>query len=244
VPKTQGAAEGALARGLWWFWRPLWGRRELLGGWAVHAATAAIFTAAGWLYLVVAELAMYRGVTVWSPSTWLDHEIPVLPWSIFVYESFYAYFVLALLVCPRNEEGQRELLVLLQGLAIVNLSTMVVFVLLPCEVVLVADARAALGSMHPLPRHLFELLYAVDRPYNSWPSLHASLSLVVVLFLNRRFASRALTGIAWAAWGLMMVSILTTKQHYLFDLVSGVLLAGAVWRLHLAPRLGEPDQSA
>jgi membrane-associated phospholipid phosphatase len=33
----------------------------------------------------------------------------------------------------------------------------------------------------------------------------------------------------WVEWVLLCISILTTKQHYLFDLVTGIAVAQFVW---------------
>ena len=35
--------------------------------------------------------------------------------------------------------------------------------------------------------------------------------------------------ILWLEWTLLAISILTTKQHYMFDLVTGVIVAHLAW---------------
>ena len=38
-------------------------------------------------------------------------------------------------------------------------------------------------------------------------------------------------------WGLMSLSILTTKQHFILDLVTGLILLCSVWRWYVVPAL-------
>ena len=44
----------------------------------------------------------------------------------------------------------------------------------------------------------------------------------------------------WATgiwWGLMSLSILTTKQHFILDLVTGLILLCSAWRWYVVPAL-------
>ena len=68
-------------------------------------------------------------------------------------------------------------------------------------------------------------VYAGDQPYNDFPSLHASLSTIFAIHwwrVDRRI------GPAVAIWvALIVVSTVFVKQHYVADMVAGVLLAFA-----------------
>lgn len=69
-------------------------------------------------------------------------------------------------------------------------------------------------------------VYAGDQPYNDFPSLHASLSTMIALHWLR-VDRRAGAPIAlWAS--LVAISTVFVKQHYLPDLVAGVLLGAVV----------------
>jgi membrane-associated phospholipid phosphatase len=65
-------------------------------------------------------------------------------------------------------------------------------------------------------------IYAIDRPYNDFPSLHTSLSTVIAMHwwgVDRR------AGIAAAAWtALIVMSTVLIKQHYLADVAGGLAL--------------------
>jgi membrane-associated phospholipid phosphatase len=71
-------------------------------------------------------------------------------------------------------------------------------------------------------------VYAVDNPYNDFPSLHTSLSTILAIHwvkINRH------VGIILGIWTTLIVaSTLLIKQHYIPDVILGLALAfGASW---------------
>jgi len=72
-------------------------------------------------------------------------------------------------------------------------------------------------------------VYAGDQPFNDFPSLHASLSTIFAIHwwrVDRRI------GLAVAIWtALIVLSTVFVKQHYVADMVAGVLLAFAASRV-------------
>jgi membrane-associated phospholipid phosphatase len=66
-------------------------------------------------------------------------------------------------------------------------------------------------------------VYAGDRPYNDFPSLHTSLSTIIAVHWwrwNRRI------GVPVAVWTLLIVaSTVLVHQHYLADVGGGLVLA-------------------
>ncbi len=78
--------------------------------------------------------------------------------------------------------------------------------------------------------YLFSLLYALDLPYNLFPSLHVALSTLAFLIIRQHFENRLIfTGIAlW--WGLMTLSVILVHQHNMADIAGGFLLAWLSYR--------------
>ncbi len=73
----------------------------------------------------------------------------------------------------------------------------------------------------------FRLLWQVDTPVNCFPSQHVSLCFVVALgFWNYR-RRWALGMIIWSI--LISLSTLTTKQHYAWDVLGGLLVTFIVY---------------
>jgi membrane-associated phospholipid phosphatase len=74
-------------------------------------------------------------------------------------------------------------------------------------------------------------VYASDQPYNDFPSLHASLSTIFAIHwwrVDRRI------GIPVGLWVVLIVlSTVLVKQHYVADMVAGVLIAFVVSRAAL-----------
>ena len=91
---------------------------------------------------------------------------------------------------------------------------------------------------------LYELLYMVDRPWNAWPSLHVSESLLLTLHIQRCLQARATRGrftkaclaAIWTGWVLLSLSVLTTRQHFVWDLISGAGLGALLWVVYVRPR--------
>jgi membrane-associated phospholipid phosphatase len=75
-------------------------------------------------------------------------------------------------------------------------------------------------------------VYASDQPYNDFPSLHASLSTIFAIHWLRVDRRLGVPIAVWAA--LIVVSTVFVKQHYVPDVVVGVLLASITswWSLH------------
>jgi len=223
---------GAFLAQPWPLWRPLWARGDRLDGWLFHLGSLALMhLISGGGYMLVSRISAARGVTVWDPVLPLDRAVPALGWTIFPYVSYYLYGVLTILVTPRTPVGRQRLLVLYQGLVAMSLVVFAFFLLLPSEIHLVRDLPSELLEGVGLVPGLFRWLHWLDRPWNAWPSHHACVSLVIALFVSRSVASPLARAVMWVAWALLALSILTTKQHFVFDLVTGVALGWATWRL-------------
>ena len=79
-------------------------------------------------------------------------------------------------------------------------------------------------------------VYASDQPYNDFPSLHASLSTIFAIHWLRVDRRLGVPIAVWAA--LIVVSTVFVKQHYVPDVVAGVLLASITswWSLRRLAR--------
>jgi len=69
-------------------------------------------------------------------------------------------------------------------------------------------------------------LYALDPPYNLFPSLHVSISALAAFSVWK--ASRPYGAAALASLGFVAASVCTTKQHYLLDVLGGLTLSALV----------------
>ena len=178
--------------------------------------------------------SMYLG-TVWDPEIALDREIPVVNWMILPYTLLYLFYPPTLILCPRSERGQAELVVGMQPLIMVTAFCCAIFLLLPAEI----DMRDQIDwdSLNGWEHALFEFIHLSDNPWNAWPSLHIVhsylLARLMTVWASRRTAESSAWNlflvVLWVEWALLSISILTTKQHYLFDLVTGIAVAQLAW---------------
>ena len=218
------------------FWVGPWSRRELLGGgmFPLEVFVLGLLLVAI-LYFSTNYIASMYLDTVWDPEIGLDREFPVVNWMILPYALLYIFYPATLILCPRDERGHAELAVGMQTLIMVTAFCCTIFLVLPAEI----DLRDQIDwdSLSGWELVLFEFIHFSDNPWNAWPSLHIVhsyfLARLMTLWVSReRKESRAWQAfliLLWVEWVLLCISILTTKQHYLFDLITGIALAQLAW---------------
>ena len=156
---------------------------------------------------------------------------------IIPYAALYLFYPTTLAVCPRHDRGRVELILAMQGLILVTLFCTFFFLAFPAEI----DLRDQLDmdSLSGLEASLFGFIHFSDNPWNAWPSLHIVhsylLARLMTLWVNREHEGKPLAKafliLLWVEYALLCVSILTTKQHYLFDLATGLATAMLAWKL-------------
>jgi hypothetical protein len=72
-----------------------------------------------------------------------------------------------------------------------------------------------------LTQDLYLLLIYWDSPANCFPCGHITVPSLLVYFIGREQPRKAFW--IWPMWAILSISILTTKQHYLWDLMGGLL---------------------
>ena len=114
--------------------------------------------------------------------------------------------------------------------SIVTLLCSVIFITLPAEI----DMRDQIDfdSLAGWEVALFESMHFMDNPWNAWPSSHRTFLFssfrnywrMGTSILHGRTTPRKLfLTILWVEFVLLSISILTTKQHYIWDLFTGML---------------------
>ncbi len=195
-------------------------------------------------YFLVVVLSAVRGVTVFDPEQLfvvggrsLDSRIPYLPWTVVIYKWYVLFFLLPVLTYPKTESGARELFRLYSGLVKITLAACVVFILCPAELTLrvVADHQGGSKFLHQgilAPLRL-------DPPFNTWPSMHVALPGLVTLVVTRWLERRRWVFLLWVCSIAMSISTLTIKQHFIWDVITGALLALVYWQWKLRkPAIG------
>ena len=213
-----------------------WSRRELLGGgmFPLEVFVLGLLLVAV-PYFSTNNIANLYLDTVWDPEIRLDREFPMVNWMILPYALLYFFYPATLVLCPRDDRGYAELAVGMQALIMVTAFCCTIFLILPAEI----DLRDQIDwdSLSGWELILFEFIHFSDNPWNAWPSLHIVhsylLARLMTVWLARKgmgsWGWRGLLFLLWVEWTLLCISILTTKQHYLFDLVTGIAVAHFTW---------------
>jgi len=182
-------------------------------------------------YLVIAQWV--SGGPLHIPEIALDRAIPLVGgWSL-VYGSLFLAAVLPALVIHQHEHLNRTILAFL----------MVWFVAYACFL------AYPTMSTHPakVPGDGFgnwglRVIYSSDARYNCLPSLHVAQCFLAAFSCGRVHRGVGAAAIVWAS--LVAVSTLFTKQHYVLDVVTGVLLAYIAYAIFVRsyPREAIPER--
>lgn len=166
-----------------------------------------------------------------APELPLDRRLPLVPVWALVYGALYAFLILLPVFVVRDEAHIRRTV---YAYLFIWITAYVFFVAYP--------------TIAPRPQRFvgtgfavwgLRALYSSDPPYNCFPSLHVAHSFVSALTCYR--VHRGLAHVAMVCASLVAMSTLLTKQHYVVDLIGGVLLAAISWWVFLrkAPRVDD-----
>ncbi len=172
-----------------------------------------LFGLAAPLYLIPNHYPLFQPVQL--PLTFADSAIPFVPETIWIYLSEYPLLISAFVITRNPEALQRYLKSTLFLLAISAL----IFTLFPTSYP--REWFPLPAGLDPGSRFLFELQRSGDSPLNCFPSLHVGSVLTSVLLLRERPRAFVIFFI-WAI--LICLSTLTTKQHYIWDVIGGAAL--------------------
>ena len=139
----------------------------------------------------------------------IDDQIPFLNWFVYFYILYFILMFVPFLFIENKK------VTLYYGISIVIANFF--FIFLPTSIF-----RPFIESTN-VTNYLVNLVYFLDKPYNLFPSLHAALLTLgsYLLFSYKKDLAYKLLPL----FLLSLVSTLFIKQHYLLDILSGIVLA-------------------
>jgi membrane-associated phospholipid phosphatase len=145
----------------------------------------------------------------------LDRAIPLVPVMVIPYLSLIPLLIVAAIVFARTDLRHLQAFALAVTLAL--LASYLIYALAQSYVI--RPTPTGQDWLTAAVRHV----YALDKPYNDFPSLHTSLSAITAaswLRIDRR------TGVIVTAWcALIIASTVLIHQHYLADIAGGLAVA-------------------
>jgi membrane-associated phospholipid phosphatase len=182
---------------------------------------ASAFVSLAPMYVVIAMLTRERAT--YTPYLPLDRAIALEPAWMLVYGSLYVFILILPVLVVRQRDLFRQAL---KAYLLVMTAGYVGFLLYPTS----APRPADVGG-DGFAAWAVRVAYAIDPPYNCFPSLHVAYSYVSAFACYRVHRGVGIAAAAWAA--LIGVSTLYTKQHYVVDVIAGALAAYVAYVLFL-----------
>jgi len=166
---------------------------------------------------------LFQGRAVHSPEVTWDRLVPLQPiWAVIYGALYLCLILLPVFIVRAKELLRRTVLAYLMVWITAYIFFLVYPTAAPRPAQLIGDGFAVWG---------LRFLYDADPPYNCFPSLHVAHSFVSAFACYHVHRTVGITAILAAA--VVGVSTLFTKQHYILDVLAGVLLAAVAYALFL-----------
>lgn len=150
-----------------------------------------------------------------------EESIPFLPWTIWIYIGLYpAYLTWALL----SYKDEIEMNKTLYGFATIGLLSCIIFILYPVSY---PRDLFPLSQESSLTNKIFAMTRAIDKPSNCLPSLHVGLCFLFAYGFYNENKTKFWVSIFCST--LIAISTLTTKQHYIVDILASLLLSTGIY---------------
>jgi membrane-associated phospholipid phosphatase len=193
--------------------RNLWKRATGNVTWARAKLYGAVTAAQVSLYFLINYLTKFR-TDINTLMTDLDRAIPLIPETSWIYAMLWPFYFLPLFVFRKMRDFTLFVGAYATGLAV----TFITYLVYPVEFIRPEGVEVDSASTW-----LLDLIYKLDNPYNAMPSQHVFIPFVLALAVRRN--NKAFGNWLLVAAAMVGLSILTVKQHYIIDFVTGLALA-------------------
>jgi hypothetical protein len=147
------------------------------------------------------------------PMTAVDTATPFLVWTVWPY----AFLNLSNGIMPFFVRRRDDFLRMALTLAIAMGIHIVFWTFWPTTF-----PRPPVPMGDSISEHFYGFLIVIDAPVNCFPSAHVAAPAVQLFFVCRAWPK--LAPWLWTVFGLFALSILTTKQHYSWDLLGAAVI--------------------
>ena len=153
------------------------------------------------------------------PLTGIDLFIPFLEWTFIIYLSVFVQAVFVILQIPKD-----KLISYMSGPIWALILGVIVFFLLPIEYP---------RDLYPNQNIVITWFRIIDQAGNCFPSLHVTMTIIfshIYSLINNKSNNKNIvrSSLMWIWSIFIIVSVLTTKQHYVLDIFGGIVLASLI----------------
>ena len=203
-------------------------RNRLAAGWSMFLASAALYLTSNHFHLREPQHL---------PLLEVDRWMPFVPESVWIYSSDIPLFISTYIICKERLNFNR----FFYSFFSLQWTSAFIFTLFPTiyprDLFPFGDPSLAAGAT---AWHFHWLRFA-DSPANCFPSLHVSTVLLASFVFLDEQREKFRFYFFWAI--CVVVSTLTTKQHYFWDVMGGALLAVFhFWFFHRKAAYREPEE--
>jgi hypothetical protein len=170
------------------------------------------------LYWLLNHCLLFRSREL--PLTWIDRATPFWLWTIWGYFALITMAPGLPLLVQRKSVFRRLLL----AYFISMITAWLFFLFMPTHY-----PRPPLPECYSWTSMAYRALLEFDSPECCFPSSHVIVPLLACLALRRDRSLGAWWPLVAVSVAICCLSILTTKQHYLWDLIGGAGVAGMGW---------------
>lgn len=152
------------------------------------------------------------------PSIELDYKIPFIPIFIIIYIlAFFQWLNAALVITTQDKKFAYRYL---SAIMIGSLIGLTIYIVYPTAI----NNRPTIYSTNPLLSFI-DFIYTVDTPINALPSFHCFCSTISYFIIKDAKLDKKyqITNLIFSI--MVFLSTLFTKQHFILDVFSGILLA-------------------
>jgi membrane-associated phospholipid phosphatase len=161
--------------------------------------------------------ARHAWTLAWDPVG----RLPLLSPFVVLYLSVYA-MPLAPFFVLRDREKTRKFALMTASVIVLCGA---IFLMLPLTIERPLIVSASLSD------RVLAWLYATDRPINLFPSMHVALAYVFACVVGQERPRWNMLMMVWAT--MIAISTLFTRQHYVVDVLGGIVVAAVAWRFFL-----------
>lgn len=168
------------------------------------------------LYLITNHHALDSARTL--PLTFIDIFVPFLPWTGWIYSTVY----LMPFVMVQQTTDREHFRIFVGSFIVAAIIVISTFIFYPT-----VYPRPLIGEIGVSSLALY-LIQIVDSPANCFPSGHVTFGFLSAFcwgYTQPKYRNAALI---WAL--IVSVSTLTTKQHYVWDIIVGYGLARVIYK--------------